>query len=57
MDQEAFNISLRKFLKSVGLSSQSEIEHAIREAMQNASLMGGVHRSSQLLDECRGAMW
>jgi hypothetical protein len=38
MHQEAFNLSVRKFLKTVGLGSQREIEHAIREAMQNASL-------------------
>jgi hypothetical protein len=38
MDPEAFNISVRKFLKTVGVGSQREIEHAIRQAMQNASL-------------------
>lgn len=38
MDQEAFDISVRKFLKTVGVGSQREIEHAIREARQNACL-------------------
>jgi len=27
MDQEAFNLSIRKFLKTVGVGSQREIEH------------------------------
>jgi len=38
MDQEAFNLSVRKFLKTVGVGSQREIEHAIRQAMENAFL-------------------
>jgi hypothetical protein len=38
MDQEAFNLSVRKFLKTVGVGSQREIEHAIREAAQRSSL-------------------
>ena len=29
MDDEAFNMSLAKFLKMVGVSSQREIEHAV----------------------------
>ena len=28
MNEETFNLSLRKFLKTVGVSSQREIEHA-----------------------------
>ena len=30
MDPETFNLSIRKFLKLVGVSSQREIEHAVR---------------------------
>jgi hypothetical protein len=29
MDQETFNLSIRKFLKMVGISSQREIEQAV----------------------------
>jgi hypothetical protein len=29
MNEEAFNLSIRKFLKMVGVNSQREIEHAI----------------------------
>ena len=33
MDQEAFNMSIRKFLKMVGVSSQREIEQAVAKAV------------------------
>ena len=32
MSEEAFNMSLRKFLKTVGVTSQREIEEAVRKA-------------------------
>ncbi|MDP6352685.1 MAG: DUF6494 family protein [Alphaproteobacteria bacterium] len=32
MDQDAFNMSLRKFLKKVGITAQREIEQAVRDA-------------------------
>lgn len=31
MDEERFNLSLRRFLKEVGISSQREIERVVRE--------------------------
>ncbi len=31
MDEERFNMSLRKFLKQVGVTSQREIENVVRE--------------------------
>ena len=33
MDQETFNLSIRKFLKTVGVSSQREIEQALAKAV------------------------
>ena len=33
MNDEAFNISIRKFLKVVGVSSQREIEQAVAKAI------------------------
>ncbi len=33
MDEEALNISIRKFLKMVGVSSQREIEQAVAKAL------------------------
>lgn len=32
MDNEAFNMSMRKFLKQVGVTSQQKIEEAVRAA-------------------------
>jgi hypothetical protein len=32
MDEDKFNMSLRKFLKQVGVTSQREIERVVREA-------------------------
>ena len=40
MDEEVFNISLRKFLKMVGVSSQREIEQAVARAVQEGSIAG-----------------
>jgi hypothetical protein len=40
MDQEAFNLSIRKFLKTVGVSSQREIEHAVQKALQEKTING-----------------
>jgi len=33
MNEDIFNASLRKFLKKVGITSQREIEKAVRDAM------------------------
>jgi hypothetical protein len=40
MDQETFNLSIRKFLKMVGVNSQREIEQAVQQALQNRRLTG-----------------
>jgi hypothetical protein len=40
MDEEVFNLSLRKFLKMVGVSSQREIEHAVASAIQGGAIAG-----------------
>jgi hypothetical protein len=40
MDEEVFNLSLRKFLKTVGVSSQREIEQAAATAIQDGSIAG-----------------
>jgi hypothetical protein len=32
VDQETFNLSIRKFLKMVGVSSQREIEQAVQNS-------------------------
>ena len=40
MNDETFNISLRKFLKMVGVSSQREIEQAVAKALQDGTIAG-----------------
>jgi len=35
MDEEVFNIQLRKFLKKVGIQSQREIEQAVRTGVDS----------------------
>ena len=40
MDQEILNLSIRKFLKTVGVSSQREIEQAVAKAIA-AGTIGG----------------
>jgi hypothetical protein len=40
MDQETFNLSIRKFLKMVGVSSQREIEQAVGKALERGTLKG-----------------
>ena len=33
MDEDVFNMSVRKFLKKVGITAQREIEGAVRDAL------------------------
>ena len=40
MKEEALNMSLRKFLKVVGVTSQQEIEKAVRAAVADGRLKG-----------------
>ena len=40
MDEDAFNMSIRKFLKKVGVTSQREIEQAVRDAVDSGALTG-----------------
>lgn len=40
MNEDAFNTSIRKFLKEVGVTSQREIEKAVRDALEKGTLKG-----------------
>ena len=40
MNEETFNISIRKFLKMVGVSSQREIEQAVAKAIAARAISG-----------------
>ncbi len=41
LDEERLNLAIRKFLKIVGITSQREIEKAVREAVAAGSLDAG----------------
>ncbi len=41
MNEDAFNMSVRKFLKKVGVTAQREIEQAVRDAQASGKLKGG----------------
>jgi hypothetical protein len=64
MNEDVFNTSLRKFLKKVGITSQREIEKAVRDAVASGRLkgteklqakmvltVGGVSLSHEIADE------
>jgi hypothetical protein len=40
MDEDRFNMSIRKFLKVVGVTSQREIENAVRAGLTSGQLKG-----------------
>jgi len=43
MDEETFNLSIRKFLKVVGIGSQREIERAVAQALADGGIKGTEH--------------
>jgi hypothetical protein len=64
MNEDIFNASLRRFLKKVGITSQREIEKAVRDAVASGRLkgneklpakivltLGGVSLSYEVADE------
>ena len=40
MNEETFNLSIRKFLKMVGVKSQHEIEDAVANAVSGGAIAG-----------------
>ena len=40
MNEETLNLSIRKYLKMVGISSQREIEHAVAKAIGDGRIAG-----------------
>lgn len=49
MNDENFNMSLRKFLKVVGVTSQQEIEKAVRAALADGRLKGTETLSAKMV--------
>jgi len=54
LDEEKFNLEIRKFLKVVGITSQREIEKAIREAVAAGRLGPGDEVAVQVTLELPG---
>jgi len=48
MDEDVLNMSLRKFLKKVGVTSQREIEHAVKAALDGGKLRGDEKLKAQV---------
>ncbi len=40
MDEEVFNLEIRKFLKKFGITAQREIERAVRRGIEAGTLSG-----------------
>lgn len=40
MDEDVFNLQIRKFLKKVGIQSQRAIEKAVRDGIESGKLTG-----------------
>jgi hypothetical protein len=49
MNEDALNNSLRKFLKTVGVTSQREIENAIRKAAAEGRIKGNETLQAQMV--------
>jgi hypothetical protein len=54
MDEEAFNMSVRKFLKKLGVTAQREIELAVRERIDAGDLRGDETLEAQATVTVRG---
>jgi hypothetical protein len=49
MNEDVFNTSVRKFLKQVGVTSQREIEKAVRDALADGRLKGHEKLTAQMV--------
>jgi Family of unknown function (DUF6494) len=47
MDEEAFNLSVRKFLKQLGITAQRDIELGVRERLESGELKGDERLSAR----------
>jgi hypothetical protein len=54
MNEEAFNLSMRKFLKTVGINSQNEIEKAVQKAIANGAITGSESLPAKMTLEIAG---
>ena len=54
MNEEVFNLSIRKFLKMVGINSQREIERAVVQAVNDGVIQGTETFPAQVTLEVAG---
>ena len=55
MNDDRFNMEVRKFLKIVGVSSQREIENAVRAALESGKLKGSEKLAAKMTLEIPAA--
>ena len=49
MNEDVLNTSLRKFLKTVGVTSQREIENSVRKAIADGRIKGNETLQAQMV--------
>jgi Family of unknown function (DUF6494) len=54
MNEETLNLSIRKFLKAVGINSQREIEHAVAKAVAAKAITGTESFPAKMILEVAG---
>ena len=54
MNEDPFNMSLRKFLKKVGVTSQREIEHAVEKALASGAIAGDATLKAKVVRSVEG---
>lgn len=54
MNEETFNMSIRKFLKNAGVRSQLEIEQAVARAVQQGKVRGNEKLPAKMTLEVEG---
>ncbi len=53
MNEEKFNMEMRKFLKKVGITSQREIEKAVNLAIDSGKIQGNESLQASVILEIR----
>jgi hypothetical protein len=54
VNEESFNMSIRKFLKNAGVRSQLEIEQAVSRALQQGKIKGSEKLPAKMTLEVEG---
>ena len=50
MNEENFNMGIRKYLKKVGVTSQREIEKAVNQAIESGTIQGNETLRASLVE-------